>query len=57
MTALLLPLVTLGSGLGIFYFGEYELAIVPLVFGILVEKLATSAEKGEHHARKPQAQE
>jgi hypothetical protein len=50
-TVLLLPLAVLLSGFAIFAFGDYELAVVPLVVGILLEQLVTSAEKAEHWAR------
>lgn len=50
-SVLLLPIAVLLSGLAIFYFGDYELAVVPLVVGILLEQLVTSAEKAEHWAK------
>ena len=56
LTVLLLPFAVLVSSLAMFWFGDYQLATVPLVAGILLEQLATSAEKGEHwahHAKHP----
>jgi hypothetical protein len=50
-TVLLLPVAVFLSGLAIFYFGDYDLAVVPLVVGILLEQLVTSAEKAEHWTR------
>ena len=51
LTVLLLPMAVLVSSLAMFLFGDYQLSTVPLVVGILLEQLATSAEKGEHSAR------
>ena len=48
LTVVFLPVAVLLSGLVMFWSGDYELAVVPLVAGILVEQLATAAEKGEH---------
>jgi hypothetical protein len=48
LTVLLLPLAVVLSGLAIFWYGDYELTVVPLAVGILLEQLATSAEKAEH---------
>jgi CHASE2 domain len=50
-SVLLLPIAVMLSALAIFYFGDYELAVVPLVVGILLEQLVTSAEKAEHWAK------
>lgn len=51
LTVLLLPLGVLLSGCAVFWYGDYHLAAVPLIVGILLEQLATSAHKGEHFAR------
>lgn len=50
LTVLLLPFALLVSTFAVFWFGDYQMATVPLVVGILLEQLATSAEKGEHWA-------
>lgn len=49
-TLLFLPIPLLVSALAIFWLGGYDLAVVPLCVGILLEQLATSAEKAEHYA-------
>lgn len=48
LTVVFLPVAVLLSGLVMFWSGDYELAVVPLVAGILLKQLVTSAEKGEH---------
>jgi hypothetical protein len=50
-TLLLLPIAVLISGFSIFYFGDYDLGVVPLIVGILLEQLVTSVEKADHYAR------
>jgi hypothetical protein len=49
-SVLALRLAVLLSGFMAFYFGEYELAVVPLVVGIVLEQLFTSVEKAQHWA-------
>ncbi|MBK7928990.1 MAG: hypothetical protein IPJ98_16355 [Bryobacterales bacterium] len=56
-TVLLLPVAVFMSSLAIFWFGEYQTATVPLIVGVLLEQLVTSAEKGEHWARSVPGQE
>ena len=48
LTVLFLPIAVFLSGLLIFHFGDYELAVVPLVLGILIEQLVSSVQKADH---------
>jgi hypothetical protein len=48
LTVLLLPIAIFISGWVIFAWGEYDLAVIPLVVGILIEQLVSSVRKADH---------